>query len=88
MQPRAAHPPGAVRFLGGGAPRLDNGLTPANSVIISWPSPSLGWTLCQNTNLNTVTWSEVLTTPNSDGTTTSVTVTPPLGNWFCRLKKP
>jgi hypothetical protein len=70
-----------------GAPWLTITRTPTNSVIISWPSPSTGWVLWQNTNLNTANWSEVLTTPNDDGTTRSVTVAPPLGNRFYRLKE-
>jgi hypothetical protein len=71
-----------------GRPWLTITRTATNSVIISWPSPSTGWTLWLNTNLNTVNWSEVLTTPNDDGTTKSVTVAPPLGNRFYRLEKP
>jgi len=71
-----------------GAPWLTIMQSATNSVIISWPSPSTGWTLYQNTDLNTVSWSQVLTTPNDDGTTKSVTVAPPAGNCFYRLKKP
>ena len=71
-----------------GAPWLTITRSATNSVIISWPSPSTGWVLWQNTNLNTVNWSEVLTPPNDDGTTKSVTVAPPVGNWFYRLKRP
>jgi hypothetical protein len=71
-----------------GAPWLTVTRTATNSVIISWPSPSTGWTLWDNTNLNTTNWSEVLMSPNDDGTTKSVTVAPPLGNRFYRLKKP
>jgi hypothetical protein len=62
--------------------------TTTNSVIIWWPSPATGWKLHQNANLSTTNWSEVLTTPNDDGVTRSVTVAPPLGNQFYRLKKP
>jgi hypothetical protein len=71
-----------------GAPRLNITLTATTSVLISWPSPSTGWTLQHNTSLNTTNWSEVLTTPADDGTTKSVTVAPPVGNRFYRLKKP
>jgi hypothetical protein len=62
--------------------------TTTNSVIIWWPSPATGWKLHQNANLSTTNWSEVLTTPNDDGVTRSVTVAPPLGNQFYRLNKP
>jgi hypothetical protein len=69
------------------APCLTIARTPPNGFIISWPSPSSGWALWQNTDLNTANWSEVLATPADDGTTKSVTVTPAQGNRFYRLKK-
>lgn len=61
--------------------------TATNSVIISWPSPSSGWTLHENSDLKPVSWSEVLTTPNDDGTTKSVTIAPPGAKRFYRLQK-
>ena len=69
-------------------PWLSIARTATNGVIISWPSPSSGWTLHENADLSTVSWSEVLTTPNDDGTTKSVTVAPPVGTRFYCLKKP
>jgi hypothetical protein len=71
-----------------GAPALAITRTATNSVIISWPSPSTGWTLQQNGDLNTTHWAEEPTTPSDDGNTKSVTVAPPVGNRFYRLKKP
>jgi hypothetical protein len=71
-----------------GAPALAITRTATNSVIISWPSPSTGWTLQQNGDLNTTNWAEEPTTPSDDGNTKSVTVAPPVGNRFYRLKKP
>jgi hypothetical protein len=68
-------------------PRLTILRSATSSVVISWPSPSTGWVLWQNTNVNTANWSEVLTPPNDDGTTKSVTVAPPLGSRFYRLRK-
>ncbi len=57
-------------------------------VIVSWPSPSADFVLQQNTDLsNTNGWSAYGGTINDDGTTKSVTITPPTGNWFYRLKK-
>jgi uncharacterized delta-60 repeat protein len=57
------------------------------SVIISWPSPSTGFTLQQNTSsIVTVNWSNVLTTPTDNGTTKTVIVNLPMGNRFYRLK--
>jgi len=56
-----------------------------NNVIVSWPSPSTGFVLQQNSDLTTTNW----TTSggvNDDGTTKSVTITSPTGNLFFRLK--
>jgi hypothetical protein len=70
-----------------GAPRLTISLTPTNAVVISWPSPSTGFVLQQNSNLGTANWSATLQTPTDDGTTKSIVVKPPLGNLFFRLIK-
>jgi hypothetical protein len=72
-----------------GAPLLTIRLTATNTVAISWPSPSTGFNLQQNTNgIATVNWSSVTTTPIDDGTTKTVIVDPPTGNRFYRLKYP
>src|SRR5215471_11484076 len=43
-----------------GAPLLRIILTATNTAVVSWPSPSSGFVLQQNTNgLNTVNWSNV-----------------------------
>src|SRR5687767_5768989 len=39
-----------------GAPRLTISLTGTNTALVSWPSPSSGFSLLQNTNLNTTNW--------------------------------
>jgi len=70
-----------------GAPWLTITRTATNSALISWPSPSTGWTLQQDSSLNTTNWADVPTTPNDDGNTKSVTVALPLGNRFYRLKQ-
>ena len=72
-----------------GSLSLDITPTTTNTVVVSWPSPSTGWTLQQNTNgLGTVNWSNVVTLPGDDGTTKTVVVNPPTGNRFYRLFKP
>ncbi|MBI3850316.1 MAG: hypothetical protein HY298_08515 [Verrucomicrobia bacterium] len=72
-----------------GAPLLTITRTTTNTVAVSWPSPSTGFTLQQNTNgLATVNWSNVVTTPSDDGTTKTVIVNPPTGDRFYRLKSP
>jgi hypothetical protein len=71
-----------------GAPLLAIQLTATNTAIVSWPSPSTGFNLQQNTNLNTVNWVAPVESVNDDGTTRSIIVQPPLGNRFYRLSKP
>jgi hypothetical protein len=71
-----------------GSPLLTITRTGAN-VTVSWPSSSTDFVLQQNGNLaNSNGWSDFGGTVNDNGTTKSVTVTPPTGNWFFRLKKP
>lgn len=71
-----------------GAPRLTILLTPTNTVVVSWPSPSTGFALQQNTNLNTTNWVTPLETVNDNGVTKSILVNPPAGNRFYRLQHP
>ncbi len=57
-------------------------------VVISWPSPSIGFVLQQNINLTTTNWttnSAAITTVNS---TNSVIIAPLTGNQFFRLAHP
>ena len=72
-----------------GAPLLTVSRTTTNTVAVSWPSPSTGFTLQQNTNnVSSVNWSNVVTTPADDGATKTIVVNPPTGNRFYRLKYP
>jgi len=57
------------------------------SVIVSWPSPSTGFVLQESTSLSSPNWTNVAQTPLDNGTTKSVTITPPIENRFYRLKK-
>ncbi|MBI3852787.1 MAG: hypothetical protein HY298_21240 [Verrucomicrobia bacterium] len=70
-----------------GAPLLTIARSGAN-VIISWPSPSTGFYLQQNTNLATTNWTSFTGTVGDDGTTRSVTNSPPTGNKYFRLFHP
>jgi hypothetical protein len=58
-----------------------------NSVKVSGPYPSTGWTLQQNPNLATTSWSGSSGIAN-DGTNNFIIVAPPTGNLFFRLKSP
>jgi len=57
-----------------------------NSVTVSWPSPSTGWTLQQNSDLTTTSWS-TSSGISDNGTIKSITITSPTGNLFFRLKQ-
>lgn len=57
------------------------------SVLISWPSPSTGFVLQENMALGSTNWVNVGTVPSDNGTNKTVTVSPPIGNKFYRLKK-
>jgi hypothetical protein len=71
------------------APSLTIARTPTNTVLISWPSPSTGFVLQQNTNrLGSVNWSNVTGTIQDNGTNRYIIVNPPAGNRFYRLVKP
>src|SRR5437868_12370092 len=52
-----------------GAPLLTIANSPPNSVLVSWPSPSTGFTLQSNTNLTTATWVDFTGTVNDNGLT-------------------
>ena len=72
-----------------GAPALAIAFTTTNTVAVSWPSPSTGFTLQQNTNsVSSVNWSNVVTISVDDGTAKTVIVNPPTGNRYYRLFKP
>jgi hypothetical protein len=58
-----------------------------DSVTISWPYPSANWTLQQNSDLTTASWSTSGGIAN-DGTNNFITVTSPTGNLFFRLQHP
>jgi hypothetical protein len=71
-----------------GSPNLKIVMTTTNTVVVSWLSPSTGFVLQQNTDLNTSSWIGVLQTVNDDGTNKFIIVNLPVGNRFYRLIKP
>src|SRR5437667_8561580 len=71
-----------------GAPSLSITLTSTNTVLLSWPSPSTGFALQQNTNsLASVNWSNVSATIQDNGTIKYIIVNPSSANRFYRLLK-
>jgi hypothetical protein len=71
-----------------GAPLLKIFPTSTNTVIVSWPAPSTGFSLQQNADLSTANWVAPAEMVNSDGTTKFIIVSPPTGKRFYRLKSP
>jgi hypothetical protein len=59
-----------------------------NNVIISWPSPSLGFVLEQRANLISGSWATSGFSISDDGTNKSITISSPTGNLFFRLNHP
>lgn len=59
-----------------------------NSVKVSWPSPSSGFVLQQNSNLTTTNWPASGFTISDDGTNRSISLPAPTGNLFFRLSHP
>jgi hypothetical protein len=70
------------------APNLRIVLTATNTVVVAWPTSATGFTLQQNSDLNTTSWSTVGTSPTVVGSENQVVVSPPIGNRFYRLKSP
>jgi hypothetical protein len=71
-----------------GAPLISIRLTPTNTAMVYWPSPSAGFALLQNTNVTTTNWVTPPETVTDDGTIKFIIVNPPLGNRFYRLRSP
>lgn len=73
-----------------GPPALRIFLTTTNTAIIAWPSPSTGFTLQQNSNLDTTNsnWITATNTVTVAGSENQVTVSPLTGNQFFRLLQP
>ncbi len=70
-----------------GAPLLTTYYTTTNTVVVSWPSPSTGFTLQQTSSLTTPNWAAPPQTVVDDGTTKSIVVNPPVGSRYYRLVK-
>ncbi len=72
-----------------GAPLLTVRHTQTNTIVVSWPSASTGFTLQQqNGQLAASNWSSSAQTVADDGTNRFIIVNPPTGNRFYRLFKP
>jgi len=69
-----------------GLPNLTIAFAGPNSVTVSWPNTG-SYTLQTNNNLSASNWLGYGGTINTADGTNSVTITPPAGNLFFRLKQ-
>jgi hypothetical protein len=60
--------------------------TRSNTVVVSWPYPSTGWSLQQNSDLTTTNWVAPTNTVANDGTNNFIIANPSSGRMFFRLK--
>ena len=66
-------------------PQLAITLTNGNTAKVSWPFPSTGFNLQQNSNLNTTNWISPSETVSSNSSNKFILVSPLTGNRFYRL---
>lgn len=72
-----------------GAPLLSITLNPQlSTVTVSWPSPSIGFILQQNADLNTTQWIAAPQAVSDTGSAKFIIVNPSAGKLFYRLYKP
>ncbi|MBI3853140.1 MAG: hypothetical protein HY298_23055 [Verrucomicrobia bacterium] len=71
-----------------GAPLLTITRSNATNVVLSWPWPSTGFVLQENPVIGTTNWTNVGTSPITNGPNLEVIISPPIGNRFYRLKHP
>jgi hypothetical protein len=69
-------------------PSLSLRRSPTNTVIISWPAPSMGFELQQNPRVATTNWSNVGISPTVVGAENQVILPSLPGSQFFRLRKP
>ena len=94
----ALGPDGSAYVTGGSAdfttvkyvsvPELTITLTGTNTTMISWPFPSLGFELQQNTALNAANWASPPEPVSSNSTVKFIIANPAAGNRFYRLIHP
>jgi hypothetical protein len=98
-QPDAGHSSGGNYTIDGGfwgiiaavqtpgSPLLSVSATKTNTVVVSWPYPSTGFNLQQNSILGTTNWAGVTNSPVQVGAQLQIIVQPPVGNRYYRLVK-
>ena len=71
-----------------GGPVLSIKLTPTNTAMVYWSSPSTGFNLQVSTNVASSNWTTPPETVTDNGTFKFIIVNPPTANRFYRLKNP
>ena len=72
-----------------GAPNLKIFHSDTNTAVVSWPAPSAGWVLQQNTSLALPGgWSNATNAVTQAGGQNQILVAPPIGSRFYRLFHP
>ena len=71
-----------------GAPLLTILHTASNTVVVSWPSSSTGFSLQEAFSVTQVGWTTPSETVTDNGTNKFIVVNPPTGNRYYRLFKP
>jgi len=69
-------------------PRLAMTLTPTNTVVLSWPNPTPGFVLQQNTTVGAANWTAVTNSSAVVGDTLQVIIAKPAKEQFYRLAQP
>ena len=67
-------------------PRLSIFGTATNTIVVSWPSPGVGWSLQEASDLTANNWTTVTTTPTDDGTNLTVVFDLSATSLYLRLK--
>jgi hypothetical protein len=70
------------------APLLTIVLTPTNTAVVSWPSPSTGFALQQSSSVSGTTWATPPETLHDNGVNKYIVVNPPTGDRYYRLLGP
>ena len=68
-----------------GTPLLRVDLTSTNTVLIAWPAPSIGFSLQENSDLNTAAWTGVTNVPTVVDRENQVIISPLESSRFYRL---
>lgn len=72
----------------GNPPMLAIFIPSTDTVVVSWPSPSTGFVLQENSDLTTTNWVSPPQTPIENGPNRQITINPVTGQNFFRLFKP